>query len=70
MVDKSKAVDAKGPGDSCPACGSELVAPAKVTPKATRDNPEPGAVDQGVAKCASCGYVLTEPVKAEKSSSR
>jgi uncharacterized Zn finger protein len=41
-----------------------------VTPKATKDNPEPEPIDQGVAKCASCGYVLTEPVKAEKSSSR
>jgi uncharacterized Zn finger protein len=70
MVDKSRVVEAKGPGDPCPACGSELVAPSKYRPKPSKENPEPELVDQGVAKCASCGYVLTEPVKAEKASSR
>jgi hypothetical protein len=69
MADKKKPVEPKGPGDPCPSCGAELVAPVLVRPKPTKADPDPEPAPQGVAKCLHCDYVLTEPVKAEKAAS-
>lgn len=65
MTEKAKVKAAKGPGDPCPQCGAELVEPRNYTPRPSRGNPDPQPEPVGVARCAECGYVLSEPVKDE-----
>lgn len=67
MTTKTKAAGAKGPGDPCPNCGTELVShtpvqKARMTPQGME---APLPPSEGIAECPRCKYVLTEAVEAE-----